>query len=306
MEKVLTWAVLEGWESILTWQQMILPDFFSIFLEWWVIIGLWVELIIFWVLAFLYKNYRKSSFVVFFEMFFEKVFDFFEDILGKEEKRWTKVYITSLFFIILLSNLLGLFLEFLVPMFGYVKEWSTLALLHPHLIWEAIVEHYIKIPTADINFNIAMAVVWVVIVIYEQFMALWFWKTIYEYVPIFWKNYIPYERGHMNKYIDFPLYLLVKVFDIIISLFLGMLEIIGHAAKVISLSFRLFWNVTSWGILLGMLVWAMWALTTSLFSFEFPVVWLLILYLQEMLVAFIQALVFPLLIAIFIKVAKVH
>jgi len=74
------------------------------------------------VLAFLYKNYRKSSFVVFFEMFFEKVFDFFEDILGKEEKRWTKVYITSLFFIILLSNLLGLFLEFLVPMFGYVKE----------------------------------------------------------------------------------------------------------------------------------------------------------------------------------------
>ncbi|QFR39621.1 F0F1 ATP synthase subunit A [Candidatus Gracilibacteria bacterium 28_42_T64] len=266
----------------------ILPEFLSVFLHPGVIVGLGVELLLFGVLAFLYKNYRKASFVVFFEMFFEKVFEFFEDILGKEEKRWTKVYITSLFFIILLSNLLGLFLEFLLPVFGHGME------------------HYIKIPTADINFNVAMAVVGVVIVIYEQFMFLGFWKTLYEYVPIFGKDYIPYEKGKLNKYIDLPVYALVKAFDIIISIFLGLLEIVGHAAKIISLSFRLFGNVTSGGILLAMLIGALSSASVSLIGFDFPVLGPIILYLQEMLVAFIQALVFPLLIAIFIKVAKVH
>jgi F0F1-type ATP synthase membrane subunit a len=50
--------------------------------------------------------------MVFFEMFFEKVYEFFEDILGLEEKKWTKMYITSLFFIIIFSNIIGMLLEF--------------------------------------------------------------------------------------------------------------------------------------------------------------------------------------------------
>ncbi|MDF1682308.1 MAG: F0F1 ATP synthase subunit A [Patescibacteria group bacterium] len=49
----------------------------------------------------------------------------------------------------------------------------------------------------------------------------------------------------MNKYIDIPLFIIIKFFDIVISLFLGLLEIVGHFAKIISLSFRLFGNVTS-------------------------------------------------------------
>ena len=167
-------------------------------------------------------------------------------------------------------------------------------------------EYYIKIPTADINFNVAMAVIGVLIVIYEQFKFLGFWKALYEYAPIWGKNYIPFERGNLPKYIDLPVFLLVKAFDIWISLFLGLLEIIGHGAKIISLSFRLFGNVTSGGLLMIMLVWAVSWLTTSLFTIEFPIIAPVILHLQAILVAFIQALVFPLLIAIFIKVAKVH
>jgi len=88
-----------------------------------------------------FQAWRNSSFMVFFEMFFEKIFEFFEDILGTEEKRWTKMYITLLFFIILFSNILGSFLEFFLNIFGHELE------------------HYIKIPTADINFNVAMAVI---------------------------------------------------------------------------------------------------------------------------------------------------
>lgn len=260
----------------------------SVYLNPWVIVWLALELFIFFLLILWYRKFKNSSFMVFFEMIFEKVYDFFEDILGLEEKRWTKIYVTVLFFVILLSNLLGVFMELLIPIFGHSLE------------------ELVTIPTADINFNVAMALVWVIIVLYEQFKFLWVWKALYEYVPVLWKNYIPYERGNLNKFIDIPVFLLVKVFDIIISMFLWVLEIIGHLAKIISLSFRLFWNVTSWGILLAMLIWGMSALSNSLLGIDFPILGPVILYLQELLVALIQALVFPLLIAIFIKVAKVH
>ncbi|MCD5382565.1 F0F1 ATP synthase subunit A [Candidatus Gracilibacteria bacterium] len=250
--------------------------------------GLVAELFILGILYFLYKKFPKSGFFVMFEQFFEKSYEFFEDILGKDEKKWIKMYIVIMFFIILLSNLLGVFLEFLIPIFGH------------HM------EEFIKIPTADINFNIAMAVVGVVIVIIEQFKALGFWKAIHEYVPIKGKDLIPYERGNLPFAVDWFVYIIVKFFDIAISLFLGVLEIVGHAAKVISLSFRLFGNMTSGGILLAMLFGAIIGLTQNLFSIDFPVIGPIILYLQELLVAVIQALVFPLLIAIFIKVAKVH
>ena len=45
-----------------------------------------------------------------------------------------------------------------------------------------------------------------------------------------------------------------KIADIVISLFLGFLDVVGMIAKVISLSFRLFGNMTSGTILLGMLI----------------------------------------------------
>lgn len=278
--------------NIYVYMQNLLPQIWEQFV--WVYTHPWVIIWILTILALLIglsfglKTFRKSSFVVFFEMFFEKVFEFFEDILWKEEKRWTKMYITLMFFIILLSNLLGVILEFFLNIFGHD------------------VEHFIKIPTADINFNVAMAIIWVLIVIYEQFKHLGFLKALYEYVPFAGKNYIPYEKGKMPAYIDYPLFAIVKTFDIIISVFLGLLEIVGHFAKIISLSFRLFGNVTSGGLLMIMLVGAVSALTTKVIGIEFPAIAPIILHLQAMLVALIQALVFPLLIAIFIKVAKVH
>ncbi|MFK7779940.1 MAG: F0F1 ATP synthase subunit A [Candidatus Gracilibacteria bacterium] len=250
--------------------------------------GLLVEILLITILFIGYKYYNKKGFFVMFELFFEKAYEFFEEILGKGEKKWIKLYIVTMFFVIVISNLLGVFLEFLAPVFGHGMEVI------------------IKIPTADINFNIAMAIIGVIIVIIEQFKALGFWKAIYEYVPIGGKGLIPFEKGKMPPVLDNIAFGVVKMFDIIISLFLGVLEIIGHFAKIISLSFRLFGNMTSGGILLAMLIAAMSSISVFLFGINFPVVGPVILYLQEILVAFIQALVFPLLIAIFIKVAKVH
>lgn len=256
------------WQSSYTWVSLVLL----------IILLLWT-----W-----FRFFPKSWIIVIIELMFEKTYDFFEEILWVEEKKWIKLYIVTMFFIIIISNLLWVFLEFLMPIF-----------------WHGM-EHYVKIPTADVNFNIAMAIIWVIIVILEQFKALGFWKAMGEYVPIFWKNLIPYEKWKMPPVLDNVVFWLVKIFDITISLFLWILEVIWHFAKIISLSFRLFWNMTSGWILLWMLIAATSAASIYLIKIEFPVILPVILYLQEILVAFIQALVFPLLIAIFIKVAKVH
>jgi F0F1-type ATP synthase membrane subunit a len=53
---------------------------------------------------------------------FEKIYDFFEEILGEETKSWVKNFVTTLFFVILFSNLLGLFVEFIAPIFGLNEE----------------------------------------------------------------------------------------------------------------------------------------------------------------------------------------
>lgn len=268
--------------------QEILEKFLEVYLHPGVIVWLWIELIIMFSLILLFRYKKNSSLVLFFELVFEKVYDFFEDLLGVEEKTWIKLYVTGVFFIIIFSNLLWVFLEFLLPVF-----WHEM-------------EEFVKIPTADINFNIAMALISIWIVLLEQFRHLWLFHFLHEYFPVKWKNYIPYERGVLPKTLDMVVFWIIKMFDIVISLFLWLLEIIGLFAKIISLSFRLFWNVTSGGILLAMLIGALSWLTMKLANVEFPVLFSLVVYIQEILVAFIQAFVFPLLVAIFIKVAKIH
>ena len=248
-----------------------------------------IELLIILIVIFLYKVFPKSAVFVFLEMAFEAVYNFFWDLLWNDEKTWVKTFVTILFFIIIISNLLGVIVEFLMPIIGKDE-------LH----------HFIVIPTADINFNIAMAIISIGVILYEQFRHLWTWKFIHEYLPVFWKNYIPYKMGNLPKALDIIAFGMVKIFDIIISVFLWLLEIVWIFAKIVSLSFRLFWNMTAGWTLLYMLFWAMYVLTIKIVWFDFPLFLPLVVYLQEILVSFIQALVFPLLIAIFIKVAKMH
>lgn len=268
----------------------------------WSSVGLLVIFLFVFIFSYWYNLAPKSSFFVFFELFFEKVYDFFEEILWKDEKSWIKKYTTYTFFLILFSNLFWIILDLLLPIFYYT--WLD-PVLRPEWFKEEY-EHFISIPSADINFNIAMAIIALIIILIEQFKFLWTIKFTLEYFPIFGKNFVPYERWKLPSYIDLPLFLIVKFIDIFISLFLWILDIIGHLAKIISLSFRLFGNMISWSILLMMLVTALWWIIAFWDNFNFPVVWPVIVYLQWILVSFIQALVFPLLVAIFIKVAKTH
>jgi F0F1-type ATP synthase membrane subunit a len=277
-------TILDSFTGAYIHSWMISPVMLWLLFEYWIVI----------LIIFLFKKFPKSSFVIFFDFIFEKVYDFFEDLLWVEEKDWIKMYVTILFFIIVISNLFWLFLDILLPAF-WINEAG-----HP------LLAHYIEVPTVTKEFNIAMAIVWVIIVLSEQFKSLWFKHFLYEYFPIFWKDYVPYTRWKLPKFIDIPLFIFVKIFDIIISMFLWILDIIWLVAKIISLSFRLFWNIFSWWILLWMLIAAVTWLSMSLANIQFPIIAPIIIYLQWLLVAMIQAFVFPLLIAIFIKVAKLH
>ena len=82
------------------------------------------------------------------------------------------------------------------------------------------------------------------------------------------------------------------------------MDIIGLGAKVISLGFRLFGNMLSGTVLFTVMIVGVSAATSELVGYQLPVLAPLILVIQGLLVACIQAFVFPLLIAIFVKVAR--
>lgn len=76
-----------------------------------------------------------------------------------------------------------------------------------------------------------------------------------------------------------------------IFLFVGFLEIIGEATKVLSLSFRLFGNIFAGEVLLT-------TATTRLFAFLVPIPF----YFLEILVGFVQALIFAMLTLVFMVI----
>ena len=228
--------------------------------------------------------YFGKRFILLFELLFEKIYWFFDEIIWENQKFWVKSFVIWIFFVILFSNLLWTVVDFLNTMFPWLDK-------------------YIIAPTTDVNFNIAMALIAVGLILYVQFRKLGFFKFIYSYLPIFWKDIVSIERDGMSWWIYYPLQVFVKLFDIIISMFVWVLDIIWNIAKVISLSFRLTGNMMSWTILLWMLVAWLNLLTNNITGIEFPILLPLIVVLQWLLVAVIQAFVFALLTAIFIKVA---
>ena len=272
----------------------------------------WLAIGVVLLLAFFAVN-KKNSFSVLFGQFYEGMYDFFSDILWEEELEWIKNFVTSMFFVVLVYNFIGLCVDFFGAIWGY--NLTT---------WELNISQYIQSATSDINFNIAMALVWVVLSLWIQFLVadsswfLWkkisdkkwnspFFKTfnfIYDYVPFLWKNIITIERWNMSPIAYYPLFVVIKFFDIAISLFVGMLDIIWVIAKVVSLSFRLFGNMLSGSALMAVLILWISTATNKMMWFDFPILVPLILVLQWLLVACIQAFVFPLLVAIYIKVAR--
>lgn len=249
------------------------------------------------IICFVLSYSPQSKISITLELIFEKGYIFFEEIVGKESKKILP-YIVSLFFLLLIINLLGVVSDFIAPILGFSPEW------------EFVLSQYFQTPSADLSFNLAVALVSMILLLWVQFSHFGFKKAIYSYVPIFGKWYLSYTAGKKNAKMYLIFYPLVKFFDIVLSLFLSFLDIVGLFAKVVSLSFRLFGNIASGWVLLILLFWALNDFTQKISTFmggiNFPVIFPLILYAQSTLVACIQAMVFALLVAIFIRVSQLE
>lgn len=253
-------------------------------------LGIFLQIAIIVLLILVVRWLKRTKFSTLFEFIVEEVYKFFEEILEKSWKPFVKSYIVTLFFVILLANLSWWLLDRVRMIFVDVERLTSV----------------ITVPTTSFEFNIGLAVVWIVLMLFIQFRHMWWPKMLLEYLPIRGKWIIDIPRWNMSAFVYYPIWFIVKLFDIGISMFVWILDIIGIFAKIISLSARLYGNMVSGWILLTMLVVWVNSATSGLVWTNFPVLAPLILYAQWLLVAVIQAFVFPLLVAIFIKLAMVE
>lgn len=189
---------------------------------------------------------NKSQTLV--EILFESMFDFIAQITGSEKyARSLFPLIATLFVYIGLSNLIGIIPGLTSVTIGGVSLFRT--------------------PTADFNTTFGLALGCVIL---THVVSLRDWG-VFGHLGKFFKFKEVYQgfRGGVKSGIS-----------ALIDFAIGLLDIIGEIAKIVSLSLRLFGNMYAGEILAGLILGA--------FAFGLPIVW----SAMGLLSAVIQALVF--------------
>ncbi len=139
---------------------------------------------------------------------------------------------------------------------------------------------YLRGATADLNTTLALATIGVVLSHIMGVLAVGWWKYLNKFINI--KAFLEIPK----KVIKDPMVLLVNP----IKAFVGLIEVIGELAKVASLSFRLFGNVFAGEVLLASM--------SAILAFGIPIPFIFL----EVLVGFIQALIFAMLILTYLTI----
>lgn len=251
------------------------------------LIASWLTMIVLIVLAYLGTRNMKlipDGLQNMWEIVVEGLYGLVEDVAGS---RWAPKFfpiVMTIFLFILTSNWMGI-LPFYnsvgwlhpaaEPGKGYaIREVSeSVAILTNQPAAEGgegyVLAPFLRSAATDLNFPLALAVVAVGLTQYFGVQALnlkYFSKFIH----------IDFSGG---------------VFDGIINLFVGILELVSELAKIISFTFRLFGNVFAGEVLLGVI------------AFLIPYLVSLPFYGLELFVGFIQALVFMMLTLVFFTLA---
>ncbi|MEI7729082.1 MAG: F0F1 ATP synthase subunit A [Verrucomicrobiota bacterium] len=212
----------------------------------------------------------------FWEWMVESLHDLLESIIGPKMIQKSFWFFATIFIFILSCNWLGL-----LPGFGTIG-------------WGHATEHGFQVTTpllrggnADLNMTLAMALL---------FFALWLVWSIQENGMVGFILHIFGPKGDMKGVLGF---LMIFVF-----LFVGVLELVSIMFRPVSLTFRLFGNIyggenmlEAMSNLIGGPAWAQF-LGSSLIPIPF--------YFLEVLVGFVQALVFMLLTAVFTMLMCTH
>ncbi len=179
------------------------------------------------------------------------------DSVTRDKKQTQKFFplVATIFIFVILSNWTEI-----IPGLGTIGLKET-----KH--GEEIIVPFLRSPSADLNMTVALALISVAATHYMGIAAVG-------------------AAGYAKKFLVSPF---SKPY--VIGTFVGILELIGEIAKIISFSFRLFGNIFAGEVLLIVML--------MLVPYVVPVPFLML----EIFVGFIQALVFAMLTLVFLKMA---
>lgn len=200
----------------------------------------------------------------------ESLYNFLEGLMGKHLVKRTFWFFGSIFFFILVSNYLGLF-----PGVGTIGRQVMDDHGHTRFV------PYLRGANADINMTAAMAF---------TFAILWFYWALTENNL---KAFFAHIFAPKAKFEG-----VMKIGMAAIFLFVGVLEVVSIAVRPVALTFRLYGNIYGGEQTMETLM--------HLMPSELAFLPALPFYFMELLVGFIQALVFTLLCAIFLKLICDH
>ncbi len=228
----------------------------------------WITIVILVVLFFLGTRNQKlipSGIQNLLEWAVELLLGLVESVAGKIKGKRFFPLVATFFIFILFANLLDV-----IPGVDTIGTISTAAaksdawfgfLLHGQYSNDII--PWIRPATSDLNLTLALALVSVITT--QAFGFYW----------LGWKD-------HLSKYFNFKSP---------IDFFVGILEIVTEAARILSFSFRLFGNIFAGGAVL------------TVFAFLLPFLADAVFIPLELFVAFIQAFIFAILTLVFMQIA---
>ena len=205
------------------------------------------------------------------EMVMEQFMGIFDLITGSRERTLKLApFVMSFFVLILINNWLGL-----IPGIGSI---GSLVSEGGH---ETFVP-YLRGGTADLNTTLALASIAVVASHIFGVVAVGAWTYLNKFINI--KAFLEIPKKIMKE----PTIILVNP----IKAFVGIVEIIGEVAKIASLSFRLFGNIFAGEVLLASM--------SAILAFGVPIPFMFL----EIIVGLIQALIFAILVLIYVSIAS--
>ena len=204
-----------------------------------------------------------------FELVVGGLYSFCQSVAGEEKGRRFFPVVSTIFLFVMFNAWLGL-----LPGFGSIVVHS-----HGHVI------HLLRPANTDINTPMALALVSFVFVLYFGLKDLGL-KYLLQYF-----NVVPMFKSMGQMFTGKAKAGMSGLFTGFIMFFVSVLELLSMFIRIVSFTFRLFGNMTAGEILLLMVV------------FLVPYVFGVVFYGLELLVGFVQALIFAGLTLVFLTLA---
>jgi len=200
--------------------------------------------------------------------------NFCQSVAGEENGRRFFPVVATIFLFVIANAWLSL-----LPGFGSILITNA----------EGETVHLLRGANTDINLPLALALISFIFVEYWGIRSLGGRRYLRKFVNVgqFFRSMGQLVRGRLRAGLS-------GMFTGVINIFVGMLEALSELVRIISFTFRLFGNMTAGEILLLIVA--------------FLVPWVLVLpfYGLELLVGFVQALIFSGLTLVFATIAVTH